>query len=73
MKWEDKEECRFTGMYGWFRKEEKKFTLGLMKRLAEESHNEWVCMEDFNIILHPEDKVGVLDWTGFICLSLGTP
>ncbi|KAK9706380.1 hypothetical protein RND81_07G120400 [Saponaria officinalis] len=49
---------RFTGLYGWPAIQDRYLTWQLMRDLARESSEPWICMGDFNEILYSTEMKG---------------
>lgn len=45
-------------IYGWPQTHEKRHTWGLIEILGEEQYDNWLCVGDFNQVLHANDKTG---------------
>ncbi|KAK9675752.1 hypothetical protein RND81_11G028200 [Saponaria officinalis] len=49
---------RFTGLYGWPAIQDRYFTWQLLRELARESTDPWICIGDFNEILFSTEMKG---------------
>ncbi|KAL0463001.1 UNVERIFIED_CONTAM: hypothetical protein Slati_0187700 [Sesamum latifolium] len=56
----DTERWRITGIYGHPEVNNRKDTWKLVRYLSQKSIRPWVCVGDFNEILHQHEKVGMV-------------